>query len=82
MTIYTCNKCSKIFIRKQELERHMNRKFPCNKEEIQSNNIIAPKSTELAPKSLQPDGWWRIVGTSANMSYATDFMGQGGEKRV
>ena len=63
MVIYVCIKCCKKFNRKSNYQRHLNRKFPCQK--WQSNNIKndekwikngAPKCTKNgapAPKMVQ-----------------------------
>ena len=56
MTIYTCNKCSKIFIRKQELERHMERKFSCINEVnrciqgIPQTSSVLPQNSSVLPQ--------------------------------
>ena len=51
MVTYSCEKCNKIFILKGDYTRHMERKFPCIKDESRCIQVIPQISSALPQKS-------------------------------
>ncbi len=42
MVEFKCNRCHKIFKRKDYLQKHMGRKYPCKVVEVENNENVNP----------------------------------------
>jgi uncharacterized C2H2 Zn-finger protein len=49
---YTCNRCNKIFLKKYNYTKHINRKNPCDNNILEINNIEIPlqDNVDITPK--------------------------------
>jgi phage FluMu protein Com len=52
MPNHQCNICSKIFLKKYHLNRHLNRQNKC--QTTPQNNVIIPQTTAIPPQNIIP----------------------------
>jgi hypothetical protein len=72
MSVFHCSKCTKIFARKLHFDNHINRKTPCVKVVIYSDNEINQnKETDLSPELNQ------IINDTSKTIYSCKYCNKG-----